>query len=308
MIHRLNYHHLRYFWAVAREGHLTRAAERLHVSQSALSAQIRRLEAELGHDLFEREGRALRLTEVGRLVLGYADSIFSLGRELMAAVESGESQRYRELRIGSVATLSRNFQDNLLSPVMGLSDVRLVLESGSLGELLQRLAVHRLDVVLSNRPASRDADHAWRCRRIARQPVCLVGHPRRSGTPFRFPEDMQGRKLVLPGHSSDIRTDFDLLCEELEIEPDVLAEVDDMAMLRLIARDTDGIALIPEVVVQDELGAGIIEKYCEVPRVYENFYAITMERQFAPPLLKTLLPDRSRIRGRGHMPGDGRAG
>lgn len=294
MLHRLNYHHLRYFWAVAREGHLTRAAERLHVSQSALSAQIRQLEDALGHDLFEREGRALRLTEVGRLALGYADSIFSLGRELMAAVESGQSQRSRELRIGAVATLSRNFQDNLLSPVMGSSDVRLVLESGSLEELLQRLAVHRLDVVLSNRPATRDADHAWRCRRIARQPVCLVGHPRAGKTPFRFPEDMQGRKLVLPGHSSDIRTDFDLLCEDLHIEPDVLAEVDDMAMLRLIARDTDGIALIPEVVVQDELSAGVIEKYCEVPRVHENFYAITMDRQFAPPLLKTLLPDRGR--------------
>jgi len=292
MVRRLNYHHLRYFWAVAKEGHLTRAAEQLHVSQSALSAQIRKLEDELGHTLFEREGRALRLTEAGRLTLGYAESIFSLGRELMAAVESGESQHSRELRIGSVATLSRNFQDNLLAPVMGLSNVRLVLESGSLEELLQRLAVHRLDVVLSNRPAVKDAEHAWRCRRIARQPVCLVGHPRPDSSPFRFPDDVRGRKLVLPGHSSDIRTDFDLLCEDLDLEPDVMAEVDDMAMLRLIARDTDGIALIPEVVVQDELGAGVIEKYCEVPRVHENFYAITMERQFAPPLLKFLLPGR----------------
>lgn len=290
MVRRLNYHHLRYFWAVAKEGHLTRAAEQLHVSQSALSAQIRQLESELGQALFEREGRSLHLTEAGRLTLGYAESIFSLGSELMAAVGRGEAQRTRELRIGSVATLSRNFQENLVRPIMSLSDIHLILESGSFEELLQHLEVHRLDVVLSNRPTVNDAEHTWRCRRIARQPVCLVGHPRENKSSFRFPEDLHGRKLVLPGHSSDIRTDFDLLCEHLNLRPDVLAEVDDMAMLRLIARDTNALALIPEVVVQDELSAGVIAKYCEVPQVSENFYAITVERQFEPPLLKVLLP------------------
>ena len=114
----LNYHHLFYFWSVAKEGNLTRAAEQLNVSQSALSSQIRQLQDQLGYALFNREGRSLRLTEVGHLVLEYAESIFRLGSELLDLTESGELQRSQRLRIGSVATLSRNFQENFLRPVI----------------------------------------------------------------------------------------------------------------------------------------------------------------------------------------------
>lgn len=286
---RLNYHHLHYFWAVAKEGHLTRAADRLHVSQSALSAQIRQLEDQMGQALFVREGRTLKLTEVGHVVLGYAESIFALGSELLAVVSAGEGQRKQRLRVGSVATLSRNFQENFLRPLIGVPDVQLVLESGSLGELLPRLSVHKLDLVLSNRPVSADAEQPWRCRQIARQPVCLVGKPRPESQPFRFPADLQGRALLLPGHTSEIRTHFDLLCEELKIEVTVLAEVDDMAMLRLLTRDFGGVSLVPAVVVQDELRSGQLQQYCVVPKVYESFYAITTHRRFQPAMLKELL-------------------
>ncbi|MCE3001648.1 MAG: LysR family transcriptional regulator [Xanthomonadaceae bacterium] len=286
---RLNFRHLQYFWAVAIEGHLTRAARQLHVSQSALSAQIRQLEAQLGHDLFHREGRALRLTEVGRFVLGYAERIFALGSELTASVRGGAGQKVQRLRVGGVATVSRNFQENFLRPVMGLDDVHLVYESGGLDDLLERLAAHRLDLVLSNRAVAADAGRPWRCRRIARQPVCLVGPPRKGRRGFRFPDDLEGLRLVLPGRTSDIRTQFDLLCEDLGVEPRVFAEVDDMAMLRLVARDSGAVALLPAVVVQDELRARTLAEYCTVPRVHEDFYAITTPRQFQPPLLQRLL-------------------
>lgn len=286
---RLNYRHLYYFWMVAKEGHLTRVAGQLHVSQSALSSQIRQLEEQMGHALFVRQGRSLQLTEVGRMVLGYADGIFALGTELVAAVSAGGGQKMQRLRVGGVANLSRNFQENFLRPIMGMEDVQLVLESGSLDELLPRLAVHKLDLVLSNRPVSADAEQPWRCRRVARQPVCLVGKPRLASRPFRFPEDLPGVKLLLPGHSSDIRTEFDMLCEHLQIKIKVFAEVDDMAMLRLLARDSGGVALLPAVVVQDELHSGVLQQYCVVPKVYENFYAISAERQFQSAVLKKLL-------------------
>lgn len=286
---RLNYRHLYYFWMVAKEGHLTRVAGQLHVSQSALSSQIRQLEAQMGHALFLRQGRSLQLTEVGRVVLGYADGIFALGTELVAAVSAGGGQKIQRLRVGGVANLSRNFQENFLRPIMGMEDVQLVLESGSLDELLARLAVHKLDLVLSNRPVSADAEQPWRCRRVARQPVCLVGKPRPASRPFRFPEDLPGAKLLLPGHSSDIRTEFDMLCENLQIKVSVFAEVDDMAMLRLLARDSGGVALVPAVVVQDELHSGVLQQYCVVPKVYENFYAISAKRQFQSAVLKKLL-------------------
>jgi LysR family transcriptional activator of nhaA len=286
---RLNYRHLYYFWMVAKEGHLTRVAEQMHLSQSALSMQIRQLEEQLGYALFLREGRTLKLTELGHVVLDYADNIFAMGNELIEVVAAGRGHRSQRLRVGAVATLSRNFQENFLRPVMGMEDVKLVLESGTLDELLGRLAVHKLDIVLSNRPVSADEEQAWRCRRIARQPVCLVGRPRADAKPFRFPADLKGMKLLLPGHSSDIRTEFNMLCEARGIAMDIFAEVDDMAMLRLLARDSGGVALVPAVVVQDELRMGLLQQYCVVPEVFENFYAITTERQFQPKVLEALL-------------------
>jgi LysR family transcriptional activator of nhaA len=286
---RLNYHHLHYFHAVASEGHLTRAATRLHVSQSALSAQVRALESQLGHALFHREGRALRLTEVGRVVLGYAERIFALGAELDAAVRGGAGQQVQRLRVGGVATVSRNFQENFLRPLLALDDVQLILESGGLDALLERLANHRLDLVLSNTPVVAAAGQPWRCRRIARQPVCLVGPPRRGRRAFRFPDDLAEARLVVPGRTSEVRAQFDVLCEDLGIAPRIVAEVDDMPMLRLLARDSGALALLPEVVVQDELRTGTLRQYATIPNVHESFYAITAERRFQPALLRRLL-------------------
>lgn len=286
---RLNFRHLHYFWAVAKDGNLTRTAETLHVSQSALSTQIKQLEDQLGQALFSRAGRALQLTESGRVALTYADTIFEAGNELTAVLRDGKQLERQVLRVGGVATLSRNFQENFVKPLLQRTDVELSLQSGSLDELLTRLAVHNLDVVLSNRKVNADSQHPWRCRRIARQPVSLVGKPRSKGKAFRFPEELAERPLLLPGRDSDIRAGFDVLCEQLGLRYQVLAEVDDMAMLRLLARDSGHTALLPTVVVQDELRNGTLQEYCVVPQLHENFYAITVQRHFEPPLLKILL-------------------
>ncbi|MFN9773334.1 MAG: LysR family transcriptional regulator [Burkholderiales bacterium] len=286
---RLNYHHLHYFWAVAKEGNLTRAATRLHVSQSALSVQIRQLEDQLGQALFERRGRTLQLTEAGRLAMSYAESIFAAGGELVALLREGRRANRQVLRIGAVSTLSRNFQENFVRPLLEREDVELVLQSGGLAELLGRLRVHTLDVVLSNRRVHGTPDDPWRCRRIARQPVSLVGRPRPKRRAFRFPEELAEVPLLLPGPDHDIRAGFDLMCEQRGIRYRLRAEVDDMAMLRLLARDSDSVALLPTVVVQDELRAGRLVEYAVVPELSETFYAITVQRHFEPPLLKELL-------------------
>jgi LysR family transcriptional regulator, transcriptional activator of nhaA len=291
---KLNFHHLYYFWIVAKEGHLTRAAQQLHVSQSALSSQIRQLQDQLGHELFSRAGRSLRLTEMGHLVLEYAESIFSLGSELLALTESGELQRLQRLRIGSVATLSRNFQDNFLRPVTGEAEVKLVMRSASLEELLEQLRVHKLDLVLSNRAVVADTSTPWRCQQIAEQSVCIVGPPGNAAKKFRFPRDLEKFPLLLPGPSSDIRNQFDLLCEQHDVAIDPYAEVDDMAMLRLLARDSGGLAVLPEVVVQDELQSGKLQRYCVLDNVVERFFAITAKRHFELAVLKTLLGQAQR--------------
>jgi LysR family transcriptional activator of nhaA len=282
----LNYHHLRYFWAVAKEGSLTRTAERLHVSQSALSAQIRHLEDQIGQPLFLREGRRLVVTEAGQIALAYAEEIFAAGTELVSTLKQGRSDRHA-LRIGAVATLSRNFQESFVKPLLGRPDMSLRLVSGRLDDLLGRLAGHTLDLVLSNRPVAHDPEQAWRSLRIAKQRVSLVGHRGRAA--LRLPDDLDGLPMLLPGTDSEIRTAFDALCAKRGVRPRVLAEVDDMAMLRLLARDTEAVALLPSVVVRDELRSGALKEYGVVPGIDETFYAITVERRFPHPLLAHLL-------------------
>ncbi|MGC9197942.1 MAG: LysR family transcriptional regulator [Acidobacteriaceae bacterium] len=289
---KLNYHHLQYFWAVARDGNLTRTSAQLHVSQSALSSQIKALESDLGHALFLRQGRGLQLTEAGRLALTYAETIFAAGNELYALMREGEFRKRQTVRIGAVATLSRNFQENFVRPLLQLKDMEIVLQSGTLTDLLARLGVHGLDLVLSNRRVHRDPQNPWQSHRLARQPVSLVGKPGRTRRPFVFPDDLGSSSMIVPSLESEIRARFDLLCEQHRITYRILAEVDDMAMLRLLARDTNAIALVPTVVVQDELKTGVLVEYCVVPQLFEDFYAITVKRHFQSPILRSLLKRR----------------
>ena len=284
----LNYHHLNYFRMVARTGNLTRAAQQLNVSQSALSTQIRQLEEQLGQALFDRQGRRLVITEAGRIALGYAETIHASGSELLSTFRDGVLQVRQVLRIGAVATLSRNFQESFVEPLLGRGDVTLVLQSGSLPEMLTRLAAHSLDLVLSNQRVHADSLHHGQCRRIARQQVSLVGQPRNAAMPFRFPADLQGLNLILPSPQSELRAAFDLLCEQYKLRITALAEVDDMAMVRVLARASAAPAVVPTVVVRDELRDGTLQEYCRLPSLWENFFAINVKRQYQHPLIEGL--------------------
>ena len=285
-VEQVNFHHLRYFWAVAKDGNLTRTAARLRVAQSALSSQIHQLELQLGCSLFRRDGRRLQLTEAGEITLAHAEQIFAAGSQLVATLEGGR-RREQIVRIGAVATLSRNFQESFVKPLLAQPDVHLCLESGVLADLLFRLESHALDLVLANRPKHPSSDDRLHCRRVARQPVSIVGSKRSKR--FRFPQDVAGQNLILPGRESDIRLEFDAMCEQLGIRVRVLAEVDDMATMRLLARDTSALALVPSVVVRDELREGALDELCVVPGLFETFYAITADRTFPHPLIEPAL-------------------
>jgi LysR family transcriptional activator of nhaA len=287
----LNYHHLRYFRAIAHEQGLARAAERLHVSPSALSVQLRQLEERLGHALFERRGRRLVLTEAGRVALEHADTIHAAGEELLATLKGRPGGRVSVLRVGSVATLSRNFQLLLLRPLLARDDVQIRLESGRLRELLLHLGAHQLDAVLANEAVPRDAAQGWRSTLVAQQPLAIVSAPPRGrrSVALAFPQGLDGQPLLLPGGDHAVRGAFDALLADAGVRPRVLAEVDDMAMLRLLARETGALALVPPVVVQDELAARTLVERCRIPQIQERFYAITAARRFPHPLLKLLL-------------------
>ena len=288
----LNFNHLRYFWAVAHEGSLTRAAQRMNLSQSARSVQIQKLEGQMGHPLFERTGRRLVLTEAGQIALDYADTVFKAGDELMSTLKGRATASRRVLRVGALTTLSRNFQLEFLRPLVGRVDVELIVRSGTSRDLLSQLEAHAIDVVLANSAAPRDARTSLRNHLLDQQPVSLVGRPRRGKRKFRFPEDLRVEPLLLPSLDSEIRVAFDRVLELAGIQPIILAEVDDMAMLRLLAREREGVTLVPPIVVRDELESGVLVEHCRIAEVSESFYAIAQKRRFPNPLLVDLLKGR----------------
>jgi LysR family transcriptional activator of nhaA len=289
-----NYHHLHYFWAVAHEENLTRAAEKLHVSQSAVSMQIHKLEEELGHALFERRGKRLVLTEAGRIALDHADAIFAHGRDLESAL-GGKDRARHVLRVGSLATLSRNFQLGFLRPLFRRDDVEIVVRSGTFSEMLRAIEAHTIDVVLANAAPARDASTPWVAHPIAKQPVSLVGHPTRKRRPSGLAALLESAPLVLPAAESSIRAGFDALITRLGVRPLVAAEVDDMAMLRLLARERIGLAVVPSIVVEEELREGELVEVAALPLV-ETFFAITLTRRFPNPVLQSLLRERRAAR------------
>ncbi|MEO8243243.1 MAG: LysR family transcriptional regulator [bacterium] len=285
----LNLHHLRLFRAIASDGTLTGAARGLHLSQSALSTQLRTLEASLGHDLFERRGRGLTLTEAGRIALDHAEAIFRTVDDLTATLrETGRARR--ALRVGALATLSRNFQMQFLRPLIGRSDVEVVLRSGSQDELLRGLEGLALDVMLTNLAPARDAASPWLVHRIDEQPVGLIGTSARVGPASRtLKELLSTEPLIVPTRETGLRAAFDALTTRLDVTPILAAEVDDMAMIRLLARADAGLAIIPPIVVRDELQSGALVEAARLDGISETFFAVTQARRFPNPLLTEVL-------------------
>ena len=280
----LNYHHLRYFREVAHDGNLTRTAARVNLSQSALSTQIRTLEERLGHPLFDRVGRQLVLTEVGRIVLDHADRIFDTGAELIATL-ARTADAVPPLRIGALSTLSRNFQLNFLGPVIASGETGIILTSGSGDSLYDALQALALDMVLTTE-APRSGS-GFIAHRIAEQSVGI------HGTPARLRHGdlralLENEPLIVPQGSS-IRTGFDGLVARLGVRPRIVADVEDMAMVRLLARADMGLAVAPAVVMIDEIGSGMLQTAPFDLAIVESFYAVTVERGFPHPLLGTLL-------------------
>ena len=281
----LNYNHLFYFWMIAREGNVTRAARHLRLSQSTLSAQLKQLEDNLGQPLFDRAGKTLKLTPAGQVAFQYANHIFEAGRELLDTFRNRPVSRLPLIRIGAVSPLSKNLQYDFIAPVLQAAEARVVAVQRNLSELLSELQNHRLDLILSDMPARTDQPADLTNHLLGAMPVYLVGKP-----PFRipkilFPAWLAGIPLILPSRQSTLRAEFDTLLDRAGIVPDICAEADDMALIRLLALSGAGLALVPEIVVQDELEDRKLLRIECVAGLEQKFYAITASRQFANPLV-----------------------
>ncbi len=286
----LNFHHLRYFREVATEGHLGRTAERLNVSQSAVSIQIRQLEDRIGQKLFDRVGRGLVLTEAGRIALDYADRIFSAGDEMLSTLNQTGAVS-RPLRVGALSTLSRNFQLQFLRPLVQSKDHGVVLKSGSMNMLMEDLITQALDVVLATEVPEDQAAVRFAAQKISEQSVGLHGRADYLAHPS-LAAILSNSPLVLPTDKV-IRAEFENLATKLGVEPQIAADVDDMAMVRLLAREGIGVAVAPAVVLADEIASGAVATAPFDLGIVEPFYAITLLRRFPHPALTSLLANQT---------------
>ena len=274
----LNYHHLGRFWVIARSRTLSDAARTLHVSQSTLSIQLRELEEWLGQPLFERGMRRLRLNAAGHMAYEHAETIFRAGHELMDNFRGQEPGRMRVLRIGAVGNLSKNLQFDLLRPLLADPSLRVSVEAGSHAELVRRLGEHHVDVVLSH-SSGVEGETAIESQELGSMPVCLTGTWSGALAEGSFPRNLVNVPLFLPTRTSQVRIDFDRRVEAAGISLDIRAEVDDMALLRLMALSGLGLALVPAIVVEHEINRGLMRHVSKVRGLNKRFHVLTLRRR-----------------------------
>lgn len=291
---KLNYHHLNYFWHVAKIGNLTKTADILHVSQSALSTQIKQLEESIGNQLFTRENRQLILTDVGKVTFSYAESIFNLGNELEGILKKGHQKEHQTIRIGMLSIMSRNFVEAFVAPLMNKPNIKLMIAARGQANLLNELSNHELDLILTNIEVRGSAKQSWQCQLLTKQPICVIGHP---GLDLKEQLSQQYSNVdwILPLFNTPIRAAFDGLCAQHQFQPHVIGEADDMAMLRLLTRDTKAVAVMPSVVVKDEIANGNLKVYATLPNIFENFYVVTVKKHIANNLVSDLIRDFDQV-------------
>ena len=278
----LNYHHLHYFWTVARVGSVAGAARELCVSQPTISAQVKSLEAEFGHALLQRRGRGLVLTDAGRVAFGYADEIFRLGRELqgqMAGNARGPKRRVR-LTAGVVEVLPKLVAERLLQPaVENVPSLALECREGALPDLLARLAVHELDVVLSDAPATPDVRVKVFNHLLGETGVTFLGAAGFGHLKDGFPRSLADAPMLLPTPASHLRRALDDWFAQLGLQPEVVGEFDDSALLTVFGHRGMGIFPVPTAIEAAVQGGAALTVLGRTTEVTERYYAISAERR-----------------------------
>ncbi len=280
----LNYHHLRYFWAAAREGGVTRASEKLHISQPAVSAQIRELERALSEKLFERSGRSLALTEAGRVVYRYAEEIFGLGTELVETLKGRPTGRPARLAVGIPNGIPKLIAYRLLQPAFELSEpVRVECREDRPERLLADLATHGLDLVLADAPAVPTAGVRAYSHLLGECGVTVFGVPHLAQAHRRkFPRSLDGAPLLLPTSDSRLRRLLDQWFEAQAIRPHIVGEFEDSALLKVFGQSGAGLFAAPSAIeasVRHQYGVQTVGRV----GLRERFYAITVERRLKHP-------------------------
>jgi LysR family transcriptional activator of nhaA len=285
----INYHHLLYFWTVAREGSVTRAAALLHLTQPAISTQVRTLERALGERLFDRRGRRLVLTEAGSVVFRYADEIFALGREMQQVLAGGLPGASR-LVVGVADAMPKLLTWRLLAPALEQDrQLRVIVKEDPIERLLADLAAHRIDLVMSDAPAAGGLGITAFSHPLGRSTIGVFATPELARRyRRRFPKSLAGAPFILPGNGTTIRRSLDEWFSRLGVQPSVVAEIDDSALLKTFGQAGAGLFAAPTAVAADIARQFGVRLLGEIPHVVERFYAISAERRITHPAVTAI--------------------
>ena len=293
----LNYHHLLYFWTVAKEHSVSKAAAALHVAQPTVSAQLRSLERSLGQKLFERQGRSLVLTPEGEKVFRYADEIFSLGREMLQAVKGEPQHAPKRFRAGVSDALPKLTTYRLLEPALATRPAfRLHVRIDKTERLLGELAVHALDIVIADAPMMpslrvRAFSHLLGETSVSIYGAAALARSVRQG----FPRSLHGVPMLLQTTNTAVRQSLDQWFDVHGIEPAIVGEVEDMAMLQTLGEHGLGLFAAPTVMRREICRRYHVAWVGELDKVREKFYAISVERRITHPAVK-LIADQAKRR------------
>jgi len=305
----LNYHHLLYFWTVAKEGSIAKASKQLRLAHPTISAQIHRLEEVLGERLLVRRGRNLELTAMGRVAYRYADEIFTLGGELMVTLKGQPTGRPIRLVVGLSDVLSKSIVHRILEPAFQMKEqVQVVCrEDRSIDALLGELAVHALDVVLSDAPVAPDSPVRAFNHLLGECGTAFFASPALARTyRRRFPASLDGAPFLMPGRGSTLRRALEQWFEAEDIRPRVVGELDDVALMKVLGEAGVGVFPAPDVVDEDVRGRYKVALAGHARGIRQRFYAISVERKIQNPAVvaicqrarDTLLGPRERLGAR----------
>jgi len=287
----INYKHLRYFHAVAKDGSIARASKRLHLTPQTISGQLHQLQEYLGADLFSRVGRNLELTETGRLVLSYVDEIFSLGSELEQAVQRLPDRRPQVLRVGVVDVVPKSIAHRILEPALHMEEpVRLMCREASMDTLLAELAIHRLDLLLADRPIPTNVSTRGFSHKLGECAVCFfASNAQRKLLQGVFPQCLVGAPMLLPTSGNQLRTDIDQWLDKHRIRPRIVAEFDDSALMKAFGQEGAGVFVAPAAIKAEVERQYQVTSIGQVDEITERFYAISVERRVVNPVVATVV-------------------
>ena len=287
----MNFKHLHYFWVAAKAGGIVRAGEQLHTTPQTLSGQIKLLEARLGRRLFRKSGRQLELTDEGRLALGFADQIFTLGEEMESALRhAGGGGKTLDFRVGVADSVAKSVVYRLLEPALSIDEpVRLICSEGKFPDLLAQLALNRLDLVMADEPMSGRVSIKAFNHPLGSTPMSFFCTPALKATlKGDFPQSLNDAPLLIQGKSSSVRRQLDSWLTKHRMHPRIVGEFDDAALMQAFGREGRGIFMSASVLEAETTAQYGVEVVGRTGEMTEDFFAVSVERRISHPCVAAI--------------------